>query len=83
MSKDYAVVLVEDEESCSVKRVSKNSFDQIKDMVDDGETGVEIVNSIVELSTTEDNIVANGLDKNEAVEYAEDIADDFVILELF
>lgn len=83
MAKDYAVILVEDEETCSVKKVSKNTLDQIKDMQDDGENGIDIVESIVELNSSEENIVANGLSKNEAVEYAEDIADDYIILELF
>jgi hypothetical protein len=83
MAKEYAVVLVEDEESCSVKKVSKNTFDQIKDMLGDGENDLDIVESIVELNSTEDNIVANGLNKDEAIEYAEDVADDYVILEVF
>lgn len=83
MAKDFAVILVEDEESCSVKKVSKNTFDQINDMISEGEDDLDIIDSIVELNTTEDNIVANGLTKDEAIEYAEDISDDYVILEVF
>jgi hypothetical protein len=83
MAKDYAVILVEDEESCAVKKVSSNTFDQIKDMLGDGEDDIDIVDSIVDLSTTEDNIVANGLSKEEAVEYAKDISEDYVMLEVF
>ena len=82
MAKDYAVILVEDEETCSVKKVSKSTFNQIKDMIDEGEDGLDIVESIVELNSNEDNIAANGLSKDEAIEYVEDIADDYVILEI-
>jgi hypothetical protein len=83
MGKEYVVILVEDEESCAVKKVSGNTFDQIKDMLGDGEDDLEIVDSVVELSTTEDNIVANGLSKDEAIEYARDVSDDYVVLEVF
>jgi hypothetical protein len=83
MGKEFVVILVEDEESCAVKKVSANTFDQIKDMLGDGEDDLEIVDSIVELSTTEDNILANGLSKEEAVDYAKDISDDYVVLDVF
>jgi hypothetical protein len=83
MSKEYAVILIEDEDSCAVKKVSQNSYDQIKDMIGEGEDDIEIIDSIVELSTSEENIVANGLSKEEAVEYAKDISDDYIILEVF
>jgi hypothetical protein len=83
MSKEYAVILIEDEDSCAVKKVSQNSYDQIKDMLGEGEDDIEIIDSVVELSTSEENIVANGLSKEEAVEYAKDISDDYIILEVF
>lgn len=83
MAKEFAVILVEDEESCAVKKVSQNTFDQIRDMLGDGEDDLDIVDSLVELSTTEDNIVANGLSKDEAMEYASDISSDYVVLEVF
>ncbi|WP_163192961.1 hypothetical protein [Clostridium thermarum] len=83
MPKEYVVVLAEDEDSCAVKKVSQNSFYQIKDMLGDGEDAVTIVESIVELSTTENNILKNGLNKEEAIEYAEDVSDDYVVLEVY
>jgi hypothetical protein len=83
MSKEYVVILIEDEDSCAVKKVSQNSYDQIKDMLGEGEDDIEIIDSVVELSTSEENIVANGLSKEEAVEYAKDISDDYIILEVF
>ena len=83
MAKEYAVILAEDEETYAVKRVSANSFDQIKDQIGDGEDDLEIIENIVELSTTEDNIISNGLTKEEAIECALDISDDYVILEAF
>jgi hypothetical protein len=52
-------------------------------MMGEGEDDLEIVDSIVDLSTTEDNIVANGLTKEEALEYAKDISEDYVVLEVF
>ncbi|WP_139904666.1 hypothetical protein [Clostridium thermarum] len=83
MPKEYVAVLAEDEDSCAVKKVSQNSFYQIKDMLGDGEDAVTIVESIVELSTTENNILKNGLTKEEAIEYAEDVSDDYVVLEVY
>lgn len=83
MAKEYAVILVEDEDSYAVKKVSGNSFDQIKDMIGEGEDDLDIISSIVDLSSTEDNILANGLTKEEAIEYAQDISDDYVMLEAF
>lgn len=83
MPKEYVVILAEDEDSCAVKKVSQNSFNQIKDMIGDGEDDLTIVESIVELSTTEDNILKNGLTKDEAADYAEDVSDDYVMLEIY
>jgi hypothetical protein len=83
MPKEYVVVLAEDDDSCAIKKVSQNSFNQIKDMLGDGEDAVTIVESIVELSTTEDNILKNGMTKEEATEYAEDISTDYVVLEIY
>jgi hypothetical protein len=81
--KEFSVIVVEDEESCAVKKVSQNTFDQINNMLEDNEDPVDIMESIVELGTTEDNIVANGLSKEEALEYAQDISDNYVVLEVF
>ena len=83
VSKDFVIVLVEDEESCTVKKVSKNTFDQVSDMVSRGEDDIEILDSMVELSTSEENIIANGLSKEEALEYAKDISDDYIMLDVF
>ena len=68
MAKEYTVILVEDEDSCALKKVSENSFYQIKDMIGDKEDDLTIIDSIVELDTTEDNFISNGLSKEEAEE---------------
>lgn len=83
MAKEYTVILVEDEDSCALKKVSENSFYQIKDMIGDKEDDLTIIDSIVELDTTEDNFISNGLSKEEAEEYAKEISDDYVILEAY
>lgn len=83
MKKDCTVILVDNEESCSVKRVSKNAFDQINNMIVKGEDDLHIINSIVELNTTENNTLTNGLKKDEAIDYAENASDEYVILRVF
>lgn len=83
MAKEYAVVLMEDEESCAVKKVSADSFYQIKDMLNEGEDDIQIIDSIRELTDIEENVLANGLTKQEAHEYAKDISDDFVVLDVY
>ncbi|NLZ48239.1 MAG: hypothetical protein GX895_05515 [Clostridiales bacterium] len=79
--KEYAVILVENEDTCSIKKVSQNSFNQIKDMKSRGKDDPSIVKSIVELNTREDNIISNGLTKQEAIEQADKIGCDFLSLE--
>jgi hypothetical protein len=83
MKKEFSVIMVEDEDNCAVKKVSQNTFDQINNMLEEDEDPLDIVDSIVELHTTEDNIVANGLSKEEAIEYAEDISENYVVLEIY
>lgn len=83
MAKEYTVILIEDEDSCAIKKVSENSFYQIRDMLGDSEDDLTIIDSIVELDTTEDNIISNGLTREEAEEYAKEISDDYIILEAF
>jgi len=80
--KDYAVILVENEDTCSIKKVSQNSFYQIKDMKERGKDDGAIVKSIVELNTSEDNIISNGLSKKEAIEHVDKMGCDFLSLEI-
>lgn len=79
--KEYAVILVDNTETCSIKKVSENSFYQIKDMKCRGKDDPSIVKSIVELSTSENNIISNGLSKEEAIERADQIGCEFLSLE--
>ena len=83
MDKDFVVILVEDEEFCTIKKVSINTFDQVNDMISRGEDDIEIFDSIMELSTSEEKNIANGLSKEDAIEYAKDISDNYIILEVF
>jgi hypothetical protein len=83
MKNSYSVILIDDEESCSIKQVSRNAFDQINNMIVKGEDDLHIVNSIVDLNTTEDNLLTNGLKKDEAIQYAENATDEYVILKVF
>ena len=83
MDKDFVLILVEDEEFCTIKKVSINTFDQVNDMISRGEDDIEIFNSIMELSTSEEKNIANGLSKEDALEYAKDISNNYIILEVF
>jgi hypothetical protein len=83
VAKEYLVVLAEDEDSCAVKKVSENTYYQVKDMIDEGDDDLHIIESMVELNTTEDNFLANGLSKDEAIEFAEDITHNYVVIEAY
>lgn len=83
MSKKYSVIIVEHEDNCAVKQISQNTFDQAKKMISKGESDHKILKSLVELDTTEDNIVMNGVTKNDAIEYALDQGEQYFVLQPF
>lgn len=83
MAKHYSIVLMYDLHNCAVKQVSKNTYDQIQDMINRGQDDETIVKSLTEVNTTEDNIVINGVTKEEAIECALDEGEDFIILQAF
>ncbi|MBC2580017.1 hypothetical protein [Clostridium sp. DJ247] len=83
MTKKYSVVLMEDENNCAVKQVSQNTYDQMTRMRSRGESDSKILKSLVELDTTEDNIVINGVTKSEAIDYALDEGQDYLVLQAF
>lgn len=83
MTKKYSVVLMENENSCAVKHISQNTYDQIKNMKSRGENDAKITKSMTELDTTEDNIVINGVSRSEAIEYALDNGADYIIVKAF
>ncbi len=79
---EYAVILVENEDLCAIKEVSQNTFNQIKDMQNEGKDGLSIVKGIVELSSREDNLISNGLSKGEAIERAKETGYNYLSLDL-
>lgn len=83
MSEKYSVILMNDPYSCAVKQISKNTYDQIQDMRKRGQTDETIVKSLTEINTMEDNIVINGVTKNEAIECAKDEGQDYIVLQAF
>lgn len=83
MTKKYSVILMENENSCAVKQVSQNTYDQIHNMKRRGENDAKITKSMTELNSTEDNIVINGVSRSEAIEYALDDGEDYVIVTAF
>lgn len=83
MKKKYSVIMMADEYSCAVKQVSKNTYDQMQDMLARGENDAKILKSLTELNTSENNILINGITKNDAVDYALSNGDDYVILKAF
>jgi hypothetical protein len=83
MTKKYSVVLMANENLCTVKQVSKNTYDQINNMKDRGEKDAKITKSLTELDFMEDNITMNGVSKSEAIQYALDEGDDYIIIKAF
>lgn len=83
MAKQYCVILMENEQNCAVKRVSKNTYSQIRNMMDRGENNATILKSMVELNTREENIVINGVTQEQAVKYALEAGEDYVFIQAF
>lgn len=83
MTKKFSVILMANENNCAVKQVSQNTYSQINDMKNAGENDEKIVKSLVELATTETNVVTNGVTKSEAIDYALDTGEKYVILKAF
>jgi hypothetical protein len=83
MRNHYSVVLMYDQHNCAAKQVSKNTYDQIMDMKERGESDETIVKSLTEINTMEDNIIINGVTKQEAIEYALNDSENYVILQAF
>jgi hypothetical protein len=83
MKKHYSVVLMFDAHNCAVKQISKNTYDQIKDMQARGDSDETIVKSLTEINTMEDNIVLNGVTIQEAEERAQGEGQDYVVLQAF
>ena len=83
MTKKYSVILMANEDLCAVKQVSKNTYDQINKMKHRGENDAKITKSLTELNTMEDNITINGVNKNEAIQYASDQGENYVIIKAF
>lgn len=83
MKEHYSVVLMYDAHNCAVKQISKNTYDQIQDMRKRGQSDETIVKSLTEINTMEDNIVINGVTKQEAVDCALEEGQDYIILQGF
>ena len=83
MRNHYTVILMFDQHNCAVKQISKNTYDQIKDMQARGESDETIIKSLTEINTMEDNIVINGVTREEAISYADHDGQSYVILQGF
>lgn len=83
MKKHYSVVLMYDAHNCSVKQISRNTYDQIQDMKSRGESDETIIKSLTEINTMEDNIVINGVTIEEAEERAQGEGENYVVLQAF
>jgi hypothetical protein len=80
MKQKYSVIIVDDGNACTVKEVSQNTYDQIHNMTKQGADDMKILNSLTEITTTEDNILLNGVSKNEAINYLSDAGQNYVIV---
>ncbi len=83
MRNHYSVVLMYDAHNCAVKQVSKNTYDQIKDMQKRGKSDETIVKSLTEINTMEDNIVLNGATIEEAEARALEVGENYVVIQGF
>jgi hypothetical protein len=83
MGKKYAAILMHDENTCAVKQISQNTYDQATRMLSRGESDHKVLKSLVELDTTEDNVVISGVTKNQAIDRALHQGEDYFIINAF
>ncbi|MDP4143816.1 MAG: hypothetical protein Q8936_04940 [Bacillota bacterium] len=83
MDDKYAVILIEDEDSCMVKRVDDSTFEAIQEMQESGESDIDIIDNIHNLTEMNEYTLASGIDKDEAVEVAKDLAEEYVIINVY
>ena len=81
MPNKCAVIIMEDKESCTVKTVNKTTYEKIQNMIEDEFSEAEIVESVTELSTTEENVIVSEVTMSDAIDAALDISEDYIILE--
>jgi len=72
---------MEDNECCTVKTVNKSTYEKIQNMIEDDFSEGEIVESVSELSTSEENVIASEVPMSDAIDAALDISEDYIILE--
>lgn len=81
MSNKCAVIIMEDNESCTVKTVNKSTYEKIQNMIEDEFSEAEIVESVPELGTGDENVIVSEVPMSDAIDAALDISEDYIILE--
>ena len=81
MPNKRAIIIMEDNESCTVKTVNKTTYEKIQNMIEDEFSEGEIVESVPELSNEEENVIVSDVPMSDAIDAALDISEDYIILE--
>ena len=81
MPNKCAIIIMEDNESCTVKTVNKTTYEKIQNMIEDEFSEGEIVESVPELSNEEENVIVSDVPMSDAIDAALDISEDYIILE--
>lgn len=80
MNDNFAVIVVEDGDSCTVKKVHEELFEEINYLVSEGEDESIIVSDLVDIRTNAADILVSNVSRAEAVEVATDEAGAYVLL---
>ena len=80
MSNKRAVIIMEDNECCTVKTVNKSTYEKIQNMIEDEFSEGEIVESVPDL-TNDENVIVSEVPMSDAIDAALDISEDYIILE--
>lgn len=80
MNTDFSVIVVEGGDSCTVKRVNEELFEEINDLVSRGEDESVIVHRLVDIKTAATDILATNVTRAAAVDVATDETGAFVLL---
>ena len=80
MDNNFAVIVVEGGDSCTVKKVDEDLFEEINYLVSEGEQESVIVNDLVDIETDASDILASNVTRAEAVDVATSETGAYVLL---
>lgn len=80
MDNDFSVIVVEGGDSCTVKKVDEDLFEEVNYLVSEGEEESVIVNDLIDIETDAADILVSNVSRAEAVDVATNETGAYVLL---